>query len=60
MRWHLILRWSRWPARPRAGEPFRMLVAGAAPVGDALAAQKGDIALHTICPSGQSGTDRAG
>jgi len=37
------------PFRPlfRAGEPFRVLVAGAAPVGDAFAAQKGDVALHT-------------
>ena len=26
--------------RPGPGEPFRVLVAGAAPVGDALAAQK--------------------
>jgi len=32
--------------RAGAGEPFRVLVAGAAPVGDALATQKGDIPLH--------------
>ena len=37
----------RWPVRPSAWEPFRVLVAGAAPVGDAFAAQKGDIPLHT-------------
>jgi len=35
-----------WPVRHGPGEPFRVLVAGAAPVGDALAAQKGDVALH--------------
>jgi hypothetical protein len=28
------------------GEPLRVLVAGAVPVGDALAAQKGDVTLH--------------
>src|SRR5271170_5473748 len=33
-----------WP-RPR--KPFHVLIAGAAPVGDAFAAQKGDISLHT-------------
>jgi len=33
--------------RPGPGEPFRVLVAGAAPISHALAAQKGDIPLHT-------------
>jgi len=41
-------------------KPFRVLVGGAAPVGDALAAQKGDVSLHPARPSGPSGTDRAG
>ena len=40
------------PFRPlfRSGEPFRVLVAGAAPVGDALAAQEGDVTLHPARP----------
>ena len=42
-----LFRGIRWPVRHGPGEPFRVLVAGAAPVGDPFPAQKGDIPLHT-------------